>query len=172
MLRTMESGVKAPRGRRRVGLVNCPLCREPLIVAEREGIELDWCPSCRGLWFDAGELELLAEKAGRVLPSGAVAAPDEKDPAGTARSCPRCDRKLETASLGSELKVTLDRCGAGHGLWFDHGELGSLMARLPVTPGSHPEAVLRFLGEVLVPGSAADESSSGSDGASRAEVKR
>ena len=41
--------------------MDCPACSAPMIVIERQGIELDYCPACRGLWFDADELELLAE---------------------------------------------------------------------------------------------------------------
>jgi Zn-finger nucleic acid-binding protein len=118
-------------------------------VAEREGIELDVCPWCRGLWFDAGELALLAEKLARPLrvPEGAL------QPAATAekpRPCPRCDRAMDKVFVGTSPRVLLDRC-AGHGLWFDHGELGSLVRQLAATPGSHPEAALRFMGENLEP---------------------
>ena len=42
--------------------------------------------------------------------------------------------------------MVLDRC-AGHGLWFDHGELGTLVRQLAGTPGSHAEAVVQFMGE-------------------------
>ncbi len=109
--------------------MECPVCREPLIVAEREGIELDVCPWCHGLWFDAGELALLAEKLGRTLaaPEGAPleAAPASEKP----RLCPRCDKAMDKVALGTRPKVLLDRC-ASHGLWFDHGELGSLVGQL------------------------------------------
>ena len=47
--------------------MECPVCRIALVVVEREGIELDWCVTCRGLWFDEGELELLAEKTGQAI---------------------------------------------------------------------------------------------------------
>ncbi len=126
--------------------MDCPVCREPLVVAEREGIELDACPWCRGLWFDAGELALLAEKLGRRLStdSGAPAAPGAEKP----RECPRCDRPMEKVALGTSPRVLIDRC-PDHGLWFDHGELGTLMGQMAVAPGSHPEAVLRFMGETV-----------------------
>ncbi len=128
--------------------MDCPVCRKPLIVAEREGIELDVCPWCHGLWFDAGELELLAEKLGRSLPvhDGGVfppAAATEKP-----RRCPRCDRAMEKVQLGQTPGVIVDRC-LGHGVWFDHGELGSLVGQLPVTQGSHHEAVTTFMGETI-----------------------
>jgi Zn-finger nucleic acid-binding protein len=130
------------------GRVDCPVCRQPLIVAEREGIELDVCQWCHGLWFDAGELTLLAEKLGRTLAvpdSNALAAvaTDEKP-----RRCPRCGKAMEKVELGATPRVVLDHC-PGHGLWFDHGELGSLVSQLAVTPGSHHEAVTTFMGETI-----------------------
>jgi Zn-finger nucleic acid-binding protein len=138
-------------GERRAGAVNCPVCREPLIVVEREGIELDHCPWCHGFWFDAGELALLAEKAGRAPDPGEGVPLEAADTSEAPRPCPRCDRKMDKVALGSAPRVTLDRCGAGDGLWFDHGELGSLMGQFSVKPGSHPEALLRFMGEGFGP---------------------
>jgi Zn-finger nucleic acid-binding protein len=43
-------------------MLNCPLCALPLEAVERQGIELDHCPSCGGLWLDAGELDALIER--------------------------------------------------------------------------------------------------------------
>ncbi len=132
--------------------MDCPVCREPLIVVERDGIEIDSCPRCRGLWFDAGELDLLAEKAGRVLAPTEGIPTEKADPGEKPRSCPRCDRRMDKTALGSAPRVTLDRCGAGHGLWFDQGELGALVGELAARPGSRPEALLRFMGETLAAG--------------------
>ena len=39
--------------------MKCPVCRVPTYVVEFDKIELDLCPDCQGIWFDAGELELL-----------------------------------------------------------------------------------------------------------------
>jgi len=41
--------------------VYCPACKVPIIVVEHEKIELDYCTTCLGVWFDAGELALLLE---------------------------------------------------------------------------------------------------------------
>ena len=149
--------------------MDCPVCREPLVVAEREGIELDVCLWCHGLWFDAGELALLAEKLGRTLavPEGApleAAATPEKP-----RLCPRCDKAMEKVWLGGAPKVLLDRCPR-HGLWFDHGEMGSLIGQLAAAPGSHPEAVMRFMGETI--GASGAASPPDDAGSPAGEVKR
>ena len=39
--------------------MKCPVCKNMMIVVEHEHIELDYCPDCAGVWFDAGELDLL-----------------------------------------------------------------------------------------------------------------
>lgn len=44
--------------------MKCPVCKEPdLIMSERQGIEIDYCPNCRGVWLDRGELDKIIEKS-------------------------------------------------------------------------------------------------------------
>ena len=44
--------------------MKCPLCVEPdLVMSERQGIEIDYCPKCRGVWLDRGELDKLIERS-------------------------------------------------------------------------------------------------------------
>lgn len=42
--------------------MKCPACNEELKLAERTGIEIDYCPKCRGVWLDRGELDKLIER--------------------------------------------------------------------------------------------------------------
>lgn len=44
----------------------CPVCQVPLKMTERYGIEVDYCPSCRGVWLDRGELDKIIERASHV----------------------------------------------------------------------------------------------------------
>ena len=37
--------------------VNCPKCNIPLLITHRQEIEIDYCPQCRGIWLDRGELD-------------------------------------------------------------------------------------------------------------------
>ncbi|KVM66558.1 hypothetical protein WJ60_14540 [Burkholderia ubonensis] len=40
--------------------MKCPVCKTPdLLIAERQSIEIDYCPACRGVWLDRGELDKL-----------------------------------------------------------------------------------------------------------------
>lgn len=126
--------------------MNCPVCSEPMIVVERQQIELDYCLWCRGLWFDAGELSLLAEALNRpmTLPEGLTLG--EQETAERPRPCPRCDKAMEKVAMGTTPRVLVDRCVGGHGLWFDHGELGALLSQLG---GGEVGAVIHFMGESI-----------------------
>ncbi|SIN72079.1 TFIIB-type zinc ribbon-containing protein [Halodesulfovibrio marinisediminis] len=42
--------------------MNCPNCNTKLHMTERKGIEIDYCPDCRGIWLDRGELDKIVEK--------------------------------------------------------------------------------------------------------------
>jgi uncharacterized protein len=42
----------------------CPICKEvTLVMAERQAIEVDYCPQCRGIWLDRGELDKIIERS-------------------------------------------------------------------------------------------------------------
>src|SRR5687768_14874969 len=56
----------------------CPACRVDLVMSERNGVEIDYCPKCRGVWLDRGELDKILERAASEMPgraSGPAAAP-------------------------------------------------------------------------------------------------
>lgn len=40
----------------------CPVCRVGLVLSDKQGVEIDYCPQCRGIWLDRGELDKLIEK--------------------------------------------------------------------------------------------------------------
>lgn len=50
--------------------MRCPVDNETLVMADRSGVEIDYCPKCRGVWLDRGELEKIIDRA-----AGAPAAP-------------------------------------------------------------------------------------------------
>lgn len=43
--------------------MNCPVCKISLVMSDRNGVEIDYCPSCRGVWLDRGELDKIIERA-------------------------------------------------------------------------------------------------------------
>lgn len=43
--------------------MKCPVDGTTLVIAERQGVEIDYCPQCRGVWLDRGELDKIIERA-------------------------------------------------------------------------------------------------------------
>ena len=49
--------------------MNCPTCIVPLVMSDRQGIEIDYCPECRGIWLDRGELDKIIERSVNEQPN-------------------------------------------------------------------------------------------------------
>lgn len=107
--------------------MNCPVCNEPMVVLELEQVEVDHCPGCKGIWLDEGELEMLLDDADRAygfLDSFEV----DDQTAEKTRKCPICRKRMEKVLCGADSAVQIDRCGKNRdGLWFDCGELASIL---------------------------------------------
>ena len=54
--------------------MKCPIDDSPLSVSSREGVEIDFCPQCRGVWLDRGELDKIIDRAANVLSATPTAA--------------------------------------------------------------------------------------------------
>ncbi|KRE81991.1 zf-TFIIB domain-containing protein [Arthrobacter sp. Soil763] len=56
--------------------MKCPVDSVDLVMSERSGVEIDYCPQCRGVWLDRGELDKIIDRAaegfGGPAPSGAA----------------------------------------------------------------------------------------------------
>jgi Zn-finger nucleic acid-binding protein len=60
--------------------MNCPSCKDvALVMTERQRIEIDYCPQCRGVWLDRGELDKIIERTEQV------SAPARTEPAAVYR---------------------------------------------------------------------------------------
>jgi len=122
--------------------MDCPVCENAMITLELADVEIDYCTDCGGIWLDAGELELLLddpEKSTRLINSFKV------DPRCTEKPhrCPICNKKMQKIIVGTEKPVLLiDRCGKGHGLWFDRGELKEICDRAQLDADSKIQRLL------------------------------
>lgn len=56
----------------------CPVCRVDLVMSDRQGIEIDYCPKCRGVWLDRGELDKIIERSMRGSPAAPERPADRK----------------------------------------------------------------------------------------------
>lgn len=53
--------------------MKCPTCTDTaLVMSDRQGVEIDYCPQCRGVWLDRGELDKLIERSASMTPAPAV----------------------------------------------------------------------------------------------------
>ena len=57
--------------------MNCPVDNEILQMTERSGVEVDYCPRCRGVWLDRGELDKILERAEREIPVAMTGRPGD-----------------------------------------------------------------------------------------------
>ena len=58
--------------------MNCPQCSVALVMSERQGVEIDYCPQCRGVWLDRGELDKIIERSDRADDDDRRARPDQR----------------------------------------------------------------------------------------------
>ncbi len=130
----------------------CPVCNIDMLIMEYEGVEVDLCSSCDGIWFDSGELEILFINAG--LPTeefnwDQLLKPVEKNIKEKQRRCSICNTTMEKVVLGSRPGVIIDRCVKGHGFWFDGGELRNALQEFTEDESAVVNNILEFLGEAL-----------------------
>lgn len=104
----------------------CPACQgESLdtITDSGSGLEVDSCPGCLGVWFDAAELAEFyksPELQKRLTPVGGGSVHHTYEVSAKARRCPRCRKGMDRPLVGG---ISIDVCRACRGIWFDHGEL-------------------------------------------------
>lgn len=125
--------------------MRCPVCpQESLAVLELNGVEIDWCAGCGGVWLDRGELELL---------HGDAAAPDlsamAPEPSAGPRvlGCPECGARMKPVRAGWPGAPVLDQCPKRDGMWFDAGELQTVLKA-----SGGPGGVAEHLKQIFKPG--------------------
>jgi Zn-finger nucleic acid-binding protein len=122
--------------------MNCPVCKNAMITMDLCDVEIDYCTGCKGIWLDRGEMELLLGDGGKsreMLSSFTVSPQSDEIP----RRCPICDKKMEKINAGREnAAVLLDRCAKGDGLWFDGGELNTILQEAKLDEGNKIKQVL------------------------------
>ncbi len=105
--------------------MNCPKCRtEPMKPESYEGIEVDRCQACKGLFFDRGELKgMLGKKLGNTADTLVFSATSDQMDHVTAH-CPRCSKDMNAMMGPGEIKI--DLCPQCNAVFLDQGELASL----------------------------------------------
>ncbi len=122
--------------------MNCPTCKSAMITLELAEVEIDHCVNCGGIWLDAGELESLLhdpQKTRRLLDSFQEISTGSEP----ARKCPICDKNMAHIVVGSAPPpLVIDKCRRSDGLWFDRGELPSILERAELDEDSRIQCLL------------------------------
>jgi Zn-finger nucleic acid-binding protein len=108
--------------------MKCPKCQiENIGEFSIEGVTVNRCAACHGVWFDAHELsELLAEDARHVSALLRARSQDQAD--GKKGPCPRDNSSLLRVYSSIDKSVIIDACAECHGIWLDGGEFEKLFA--------------------------------------------
>lgn len=105
--------------------MDCPVCKDPMVILELNQVEIDSCFNCGGIWLDGGELEMLIEnevERKNLLNSFRVNNKVKEKK----YKCPACRKKmLKVEEVNSN--IIIDKCPNNHGLWFDKGELKKIL---------------------------------------------
>lgn len=59
--------------------MTCPKCSTKLLMSDRQGVEIDYCPSCRGVWLDRGELDKVIERSASFEAAPQAPDPNQRD---------------------------------------------------------------------------------------------
>lgn len=104
--------------------MNCPACKNPMIILELNQVEIDYCTVCKGIWLDRGELDLIFSTSEKKEIAKLFSVKNNLDE--IKRRCPNCKKKMDKVEF-ENTGIIIDRCSDDHGVWFDSGELKSIL---------------------------------------------
>lgn len=115
--------------------MKCPKCRSSLAPVQYEGVEIDRCTKCKGVWVDEGELLTILDREEMPIPESvsksviAHAKPGiPKEELQKVENCPKCDGVLRAMNYNYASGIIVDVCPNHHGIWFDTDELEKVQA--------------------------------------------
>ena len=112
--------------------MKCPRCTTSLVTRTVAELEVEECPSCNGLWLEAGTLRRLKDEADpdlAWLDFELWKHPERFEITERPIRCPSCDIPLAAVEYG-DTGVTVDFCTRCRGVWLDEDELGRIVDRL------------------------------------------
>lgn len=112
----------------------CPVDDFTLGSENYEGVTIDRCPHCQGVWLDKGELKAIQDNqdddfrdvSRSVLSSATASVGMAQAETEKSRTCVSCDAKLIKREYNFASQIIIDNCPNGHGMWLDKTELSRL----------------------------------------------
>ena len=104
----------------------CPKCENDMETLEYEGVEVDRCMSCKGIWFDVGESDSLRSKdAAAIIDTGDPSVGRQTNEIVRYR-CPRCEGGMMRMVDPQRAHIWYEECTSCRGSFFDAGEFSDL----------------------------------------------
>jgi Zn-finger nucleic acid-binding protein len=122
-----------------------------MLVIEYDSIEIDYCVDCSGIWFDAGEIELLlgpdfSDTINRLY-NDPAAKTDEKS-----RKCPTCGKTMIIRKVDESTSLLIDMCPNKGGIWLDGGEINQFVNHLSIDASKDDSSrIMSFIKNVIKP---------------------
>jgi len=108
------------------GAMRCPKCRADMEQVVYEGTEIDRCTICNGIWFDAGEIDILRDKQTAAAIDIGDARTGKQSNAIDRYQCPRCSGDMLRVVDPQQTHIWYETCGSCSGSFLDAGELRDL----------------------------------------------
>ncbi len=108
------------------GAMRCPKCRADMEQVVHEGVEIDRCTTCNGIWFDAGEVESLRNKEAAAAIDTGQTRTGKKFNTVDDYPCPRCGGEMEKHVDPQQRHIWFESCTDCYGSFFDAGEFRDL----------------------------------------------
>jgi|GEM_PF-72528 len=108
------------------GAMRCPKCRADMEQIDYEGTEVDRCTICNGLWFDAGEIDVLRDKQAAAAIDTGDAKTGKQNNALDSYQCPRCSGAMVKVVDPRQTHIWYETCSSCNGSYLDAGELRDL----------------------------------------------
>lgn len=124
----------------------CPRCSNTLEIIDIDGIKIDRCGSCCGIFLDETELGQIKDRgcasieslaSGGKLPAGRISE-------GEKINCVRCSSAMQTVNFSYTSGIMIDHCPACNSVWLDNGELGKIIDFLKAGESSNAEDQARY----------------------------
>lgn len=106
--------------------MKCPKCDAEMELVTHEGVTIDRCTSCKGIWFDADEQKLLKEKNGAEAVDIGDSSVGKKMDKITDIACPRCNVKMIRMVDATSKPIDYEACTRCYGIFLDAGEFREL----------------------------------------------
>jgi len=114
--------------------MKCPTCDLICEQESYEGVTIDVCPKCKGVWLDQGEMEQIISKREKQFNTQEVESLNKmcgasnvgKEDESREMACPKCEEKMKTFNYNYSSGIVVDRCPKQCGIWLDADELDKI----------------------------------------------